>query len=226
MRFLLVLFAGISLARAAESRPLVVLLGDSIRLNYQQVVKDELMDNTRVWSPKDNCRHTAFVIENLDRWLKEAKGQPSVIHINVGLHDMFLHAKTGKTRHTIAVYEKNLRAIFAKLKKDTKAQIIFALTTAVIEDRQAKSKGYHRVVRKNTDVDRFNARARKIATEIGIKVNDLNAFMKREGTPKILRESDGIHLSPEGCKLIGQEVARVINLTLEGSTPSLPNSGK
>lgn len=216
MRLILALLFLISPVLGSAAEPLVILLGDSIRMNYQQVVKAELKDNARVWSPKDNCRHTAFVLENLDRWLGEAKGKPKVIHLNVGLHDMYLNAKTGKTRHTLAVYEKNLRAIFTKLQKDTNARIVFALTTAVIEERQAKSKGYRRVVRKNTDINRFNAQAREIAKEMNIELNDLNAFMQRTGSAKILRESDGIHLSPEGCQLIGREVARVIAKVLNG----------
>ena len=41
-------------------------------------------------------------------------------------------------------------------------------------------------------------------------MNDLNRFMKKTGPEKILRSSDGIHLSPEGCEIMGIEVARVI----------------
>lgn len=184
-------------------------------MNYQHVVKEELKNRARVWSPSDNCRHTAYVLENLDHWLKQADGKPEVIHINVGLHDMFLHAKTGKTRHTLVVYEQNLRAIFTRLKKQTEAKIIFALTTAVMEERQAKSKGYGRVVRRNTDIDRFNAKAREVAQEMSVDVNDLNAFMKNRGPEKILRESDGIHLSPLGCKLLGGEVAHTARNSLQ-----------
>ncbi len=191
---------------AAEPALLVVLLGDSIRMNYQAAVKAELKGRADVWSPKDNCAHTAYTLQNLDRWLKEAGGKPAVVHINVGLHDMFLDAKSGRTRHTLETYDKNLRAIFAKLKEKTDARIIFALTTAVMEERQAVSKGYGRVVRRNEDVDRFNARAREIAEGMGIEVNDLNAFMKRNDPSRLLRD-DGIHLSPEGCRIVGAEVA-------------------
>jgi lysophospholipase L1-like esterase len=199
---------------AADQPPLVILLGDSIRMNYQKAVTEELRGKAEVWAPKENCAHTAFTLANLDKWLTGRK--PQVVHINVGLHDMYLSAKTGKTRHTIETYDKNLRAIFAKLDKLTNAKIIFALTTAVIEDRQAKSKGYKRVVRRNTDVDRFNSRARKIAKESGIAVNDLNAFMKENGPEKILRASDGIHLSPEGCLSVGGKVADEITKRLDG----------
>ncbi|MFT5031539.1 MAG: lysophospholipase L1-like esterase, partial [Candidatus Binatia bacterium] len=55
-----------------------------------------------------------------------------------------------------------------------------------------------------------NAKASAVAKELGIVVNDLNAFMKKTGPDKILRPSDGIHLSPEGCEILGGEVARVI----------------
>ncbi len=198
-------------AAAAESPPLVVLLGDSIRMNYENVVKDKLKGKAEVWSPKENCAHSAHTLVNLEKWLAGRK--PQVVHINVGLHDMYLDAKTGKTRHTLAIYDKNLRAIFAKLSRLTDTKIVFALTTAVIEKRQAESKGYKRVVRRNEDVDRFNSRAREIAKELGVAVNDLNAFMKQSGPEKLLRE-DGIHLTPAGCETLGGKVAEMIRQQL------------
>lgn len=194
--------------KSSKSLPSVILLGDSIRMNYQTAVVEALKGKAVLWSPKDNCKHTVYMLENLERWLEGKK--PDVIHVNVGLHDMYLDAKTGKPRHTIETYEKNLRAIFAQLEKLTDAKVIFALTTAVNEKRQAESTGYKRVVRRNTDIDAYNAKAREAAKELGVAVNDLNAFMKENGADKILRESDGIHLSPEGCELMGGQVARVI----------------
>lgn len=194
--------------KSPQTLPSVVLLGDSIRMNYQAAAGKALEGKAVVWSPKDNCRHTAYMLENLERWL-DGKN-PKVIHVNVGLHDMFLNTKTDKPRHTLATYEKNLRAIFAKIDELTDAKVIFALTTAVNEKHQAESKGYGRVVRRNTDIDVYNAKASAVAKELGIVVNDLNAFMKKTGPDKILRPSDGIHLSPEGCEILGGEVARVI----------------
>ena len=101
--------------------PLVVLLGDSIRMNYQAEAAAALTGTAEVWSPKDNCRHTEFMFENLDRWL-ERRGSLRWSIINVGLHDMYLQEKTGKPKHTLATYERNLRAIFAKLDALTDAQ--------------------------------------------------------------------------------------------------------
>ncbi len=192
---------------SSESLPTAVLLGDSIRHNYQNAVRKALEGTANIWSPKDNCGHSAYTLDNLDRWLK-GQENAQVIHINVGLHDLFLNAKTDMPRHTLDTYEKNLRAIFAKLEKLSDAKVIFALTTVVDEKRQPES-GYGRVVRRNADIKIYNARARAVAKELGITVNDLNAFMKKTGPEKILT-SDGIHLSPEGCKSMGAEVARMI----------------
>lgn len=191
-----------------KSLPQVILLGDSIRMNYQGVVKEALKGKAEVWSPEDNCRHTAYYLENLDMWL--AGKSPDLIHFNVGLHDMFLDAKTGKTRHSLETYEANLRKIVAHLQEKTDAKLIFALTTVVDEDLQAKSKTYGRVVRHNTDVVAFNAVARKVAAEMGVTVDDLHSYMEKIGPEKILTPKDGIHLSPEGCETMGKEVARVI----------------
>ena len=194
---------------ASSSLPTVVLLGDSIRMNYQAAVSAALDGKAMVSAPKDNCKHTVYVLENLERWLS-GQEKAQVIHLNVGLHDMYLDSKTGKPRHTLEMYEANLRAIFNKLDQLSDAKVIFALTTVVDEKLQAESEGYGRVVRRNKDIEVYNAKARAVAKEMGIQVNDLHSFMREVGPGKILRPSDGIHLSPEGCEIIGGEVARVI----------------
>ncbi|MDA8908556.1 MAG: GDSL-type esterase/lipase family protein [Verrucomicrobiales bacterium] len=213
------LFAALTAAGAESDSPpsvlpTVVLLGDSIRMNYQAAVSDALKGKATVSAPKDNCKHTVYMLENLESWLT-GQENAQVIHLNVGLHDMFLESKTGKPRHTLEMYEKNLRAIFEKLDQLSDAAVIFALTTAVNEKQQAESEGYGRVVRRNEDIEIYNAKARAVAAEMGIQVNDLNRFMKEIGPEKILRPSDGIHLSPEGCDIMGSEVARVISEQLE-----------
>ena len=131
---------------------------------------------------------------------------------------MFLSSATGQPRHSLEVYEGNLRAIFTKLQELTDAKIIFALTTPVIESRQAASEGYKRVVRREADVVRYNARAAQIAKETGIEVNDVHGLSIRVGTDDVLRESDGIHLSKVGEEVIGKHVANVIADALRDST--------
>ena len=196
----------------SETLPVVILMGDSIRMNYQQAVVAGLKGKATVWAPKENCKHTEFLLENLEEWVKGRNA--AVVHINVGLHDIFLSSSTDQPRHSLEVYEKNLRAIFAKLKELTDAKIIFAQTTPVIESRQAASEGYKRVVRREADVVKYNAKAAQIAKEADIEVNDLHALSTRVGTYDVLRESDGIHLSKIGEEVIGKHVANVIDAVL------------
>lgn len=217
MKFRLCLFSflailpvgGVEPEASPVSLPTVVLLGDSIRMNYQAAVISSLEGKAVISAPTDNCAHTVYMLENLDRWLLGHE-DAQVIHLNVGLHDMYLDAKTGKPRHTLEMYEENLRAIFEKLDALSDAKVIFALTTVVNETHQSESKGYGRVVRRNKDIEIYNAKARTVAKEMGVQVNDLYRFMKESGPASILRPSDGIHLSPEGCTIMGREVARVI----------------
>ncbi len=80
----------------------------------------------------------------------------------------------------------------------------------MVDEKRQPESGYGQVVRRNADIEIYNAKARAVAKESGITVNDLNAFMKKTGPEKILT-SDGVHLSPEGRELMGAEVARVIS---------------
>ena len=188
--------------------PVVILLGDSIRINYQKTVMAELQGKATVWSPDENCKHTAYTLEQLEKWVKGRNA--SVIHINVGLHDLFLNAKTDQPRHSLEVYSTNLRKIFARLKELTDAEMVFALTTPVDEKRQAASETYGRVVRRNPDVIEYNQRATEIAKQAGIRVNDIYSVAVKAGVMNVIRESDGIHLSKQGEVVVGQQVARSI----------------
>jgi putative membrane-bound dehydrogenase-like protein len=195
--------------------PLVILLGDSIRMNYQQQVIADLQGRAEVWAPQENGHHSAFTLVNLDKWIGDRR--PAVVHMNVGLHDMFLNAKTGKPRHDVETYSRNLLQIFQKLNSLTDARIIFALTTPVDEQRQAASTTYGRVVRRSADIKRYNLAARAVAKSAGVAINDLDSLARQVGPGEILRESDGIHLSEYGQQVIGHQVAAQIKAALNSS---------
>ena len=203
-------------APASKQLPLVILLGDSIRINYQQAVGESLTNQATLWSPKENCKHTLYTLQNLEKWLTDQN--PDVVHINAGLHDMFLTSKGGKPRHDIEFYEANLRNIFAQLKHLTDARIIFALTTPVDESRQATS-NYGRVVRRTSDVLKYNQAARRVALAHGVIVNDLHTAILKAGKEDILKE-DGIHLSKKGQEVVGALVAQSITTQLAPSQDS------
>jgi len=186
--------------------PLIVLLGDSIRMGYQNVAIRELAGTAKVWSPKENCAHTAHTLANLGKWLQDKN--PAVIHINCGLHDMWRN-EDGSVRHSQDVYLKNLGAIFAKLKELAPgATLVFALTTPVDQDRQ-KTSNYGRIVRYNADIPLYNTAARKLAEAQGLLVDDLYSAVEEVGTQELIGP-DGVHFNPEGCKVLGKAVAAFV----------------
>jgi lysophospholipase L1-like esterase len=217
----MILCLGLAVCQGAEQEhaakdpgdrlPLVILLGDSIRINYQGTVKSELEGKVAVWSPNENCAHSLHTLQNLEKWVKGRNA--SVVHINVGLHDLFLSSKTDRPRHSIEVYSTNLGKIFAKLKELTDAQIVFALTTPVDEQRQASSETYKRVVRRNPDIVRYNQRAVEIAKKHGVRIDDIHSPAVEAGVKNVIRD-DGVHLSSKGIEIVGKQVARCLLSTL------------
>lgn len=200
-------------AQEAKDRlPVVILLGDSIRINYQGTVKSELEGKATVWLPEENCAHSLYALQNLEKWVKGRNA--SIVHINVGLHDLFLSSKTGRPRHNIEVYSENLRKIFTRLKELTDAQIIFALTTPVDEQRQASSATYKRVVRRNPDIVKYNQRAVEIAKGFSIRIDDIHTVALKAGVQNVIRD-DGVHLTKKGAEIVGKQVALCVLSALD-----------
>lgn len=189
----------------------VVLLGDSIRMGYQQVVKEALGGIADVWAPKENCQDSAFILSHLDKWL--VGKQPDIVYINCGLHDAFIDSGT-QVRRSPEKYGANLEQIFSRIKKASKgATIIFALTTPVDEKKQQKSKTYGRLVRRNKDIDALNTVAAEKAAKYGIKTDDLHGLMIKYGGGSLLI-SDGIHPDTKGADILGRHVADTIKRAL------------
>ena len=49
----------------------VMLIGDSIRLQYQPKVTELMKDTASVSGPVDNCRFSAYTLFNLAAWVHE-----------------------------------------------------------------------------------------------------------------------------------------------------------
>ena len=65
--------------------PVVVLVGDSIRLSYAPMVATRLAEKARVVSPKPNGGDSSNVLKHLQEWVIAEK--PDVVHFNCGIHD-------------------------------------------------------------------------------------------------------------------------------------------
>ena len=64
----------------------VILIGDSIRMGYQEFARAECAGTTDVWAPAENGGTSRNVLAHLDEWVISRR--PDVVHVNCGLHDI------------------------------------------------------------------------------------------------------------------------------------------
>jgi lysophospholipase L1-like esterase len=186
---------------AAQERalPKVVLVGDSIRMGYAPLVAKALDGKAIVVSPEPNGEDSGNVLRNLDEWVINQK--PDVVHINAGLHDLKLKDKSYQV--SLVDYEKNLKTILERIQKETKAKVIFATTTPILDDLHAQRKaGFDRF---EADVQKYNIAAVSVMKQAGVPVNDLHRLVESGGKEKMLG-GDGTHYTPEGYERLAAAV--------------------
>jgi hypothetical protein len=192
--------------------PRVLLIGDSISMGYTVPVRERLRGTANVVHPPVNCGPTSRGVESLQSWLGDKKWD--VIHFNFGLHDMVYYGSDGQARvepttagarHQVPLeqYEKNLEEIVRHLKK-TGATLIWCSTTPV----PAGSAG-----RVSDDSVRFNQVAAKVMKEHDIPTHDLHAF----ALPRLkeIQLPQNVHFSPEGSRVLAEQVAEAIREALQ-----------
>ena len=182
----------------------VILIGDSIRMGYEETVRAELTGLAEVWAPEDNGGTSENVLAHLAEWAISRAAD--VVHINCGLHDIKTEFDHDAAGVPLGAYAENVRGILTRLRDETDATIIWASSTPVIEARHNATKPFARF---EADVDAYNAAAAQIAEELGIVVDDLFAAVMAAGRDELLIE-DGVHFTPAGSALLGQAVATCI----------------
>jgi lysophospholipase L1-like esterase len=184
--------------------PEVVLIGDSIRMGYQDVVAEELAGLADIWFPKENGGTSANVLEHLDEWV--IRRRPDVVHINCGLHD--LRVERGSTERSIplAQYRENLAAIFSRINEQTSAITIWATSTPVNEQWHRARKDFDRC---EADVEEYNRTSTEVAHSAGAIINDLYQLVMEEGRDRMLSE-DGVHFKLTAYRRLGRAVARAV----------------
>jgi lysophospholipase L1-like esterase len=190
-------------AQEKQTLPKVVLVGDSIRLGYAPLVAKRLEGKAIVISAKPNGEDSGNVLKNLDEWVINEK--PDVVHLNAGLHDL-KHTDKGY-QVSLADYQKNLRAILDRVKKETKAKIIFATSTPILDNLHAQRKaGFDRF---EADVQKYNVAAVAVMKEARVPVNDLHKLVEEGGREKLFL-GDGTHYTPAGYEMMADIVTASI----------------
>ena len=183
----------------------VLLIGDSIRMFYQDEVKSQLGEEYEVYAPEENCRFSSYVLNSLRFWLKEFP-TPDIIHFNAGLWDSAILYPEDGCFVGICEYLKNMKSIFRELKK-TGAKIIFATTTPV-SDEKSTLQGPIPPAHRNKDIEMYNKAVLEAFLGEDIIINDLFSLMYSE-KEKYLSD-DMIHPNQLGVKLLADAVVDVI----------------
>ena len=171
----------------------IILLGDSIRLSYQDRVRELLGPDFAVWGPDDNCRFASYTLRMLYDYREQLKGA-DVIHFNCGLWDMCDLFGDGPFT-PIEVYAEQMARI-AKILKTYAPVVIFAATTPP----SPKMWGH--------DMDRvraYNAAAMAALEPLGILFDDLFTPVA-EDIDRMISE-DYLHASPYGVEVLANRVA-------------------
>ena len=188
--------------------PRILLLGDSISIGYTLPTRAHLAGKANVHRPAENCSDSGKGVRTLDKWL--GTGKWDVIHFNFGLHDVkyldekgtLVSPENGKQVASVVDYEKNLRALVARLKQ-TRAKLIFATTTPV----PAGSAG--RVQHSELP---YNAAAIRVMKENGVAVDDLHAFVAAR--QEKIQIPKNVHFTKEGYVQLADTVVASINTLL------------
>lgn len=188
----------------------VILLGDSIRMGYQEAVRQELDGLAEVWAPEENGQHSVHELLNFWQWV--ADRQPDVLHLNAGLWDCRGLLPGDFTDRCVPLehYRANVRKWLQLSQQYTAAKIIWATCTPIHEGRHHSTQDASgRPARRIGDVELYNATASEEAAALGVEINDLYSFVIANDAAKMLNE-DGVHFTPEGCALLGRKVAETI----------------
>ncbi len=186
----------------------VVLIGDSIRIGYQEVVCEQLAGRAAVWGPEQNGGTSENVLAHLEEWVLARRAD--VVHINCGLHDLKREFGGDAAAIPLGRYADNVRKILARLRAETNATVIWALTTPVNQAWHHQNKPFDRF---EADVVAYNAVAADIARTLDIVTHDLFSTINAAGRDDLLLP-DGVHFKPEGYALLGKSVAECVRETL------------
>lgn len=182
--------------------PRVLLIGDSISIGYTPAVRELLKGRANVHRIGENGGPTSNGVAKIDAWLGTFEWD--VIHFNFGLHDLKI-MDNGRHQVEPAEYEKNLRALVARLKQ-TGAKLIFATTTPVPEGKVSPP-------RNPADVPAYNAVALTVMKDTGVAVDDLYEF----ALPRLkqIQRPVNVHYTSEGYAALAQRVAASIEAALK-----------
>ena len=195
--------------------PRLLVIGDSISMNYEAAAKAELKGVVNYHRNEGNCFSSNYGMQYADYWLGNhtQKGfQWDVIHFNHGLHDLKQTGPGEPYATSLEAYKNNLSTLIKILKK-TEAKLVFCTTTPVHQSNVSK---YGR--QKGAEIA-FNKAAMEVMKEFPeIQINDLCKVVKDSTVFDECRKGWDVHYyKVEEQKILGQAVANAVKKSLEST---------
>lgn len=189
----------------------ILLLGDSIRQNYQEYVKENLKDVANVYYTNDNGRFCQFTLRYMHEWInvlsKHGEIHFDIIHFNCGLWDVLRLSNEEGLFTDEEQYVDLIKRIVKRIQfLSPGTRIIFALTTQIIEP--GFEPGVEIGERRNADIERFNEIAIEVLKELNIEIDDLWSVSK---ALPVEAHSDLVHFETDlGIQALGGQVVNCL----------------
>lgn len=204
--------------------PRILVVGDSISMNYHDAVKAALKGKANYYRNDGNGGPSDRGVVCMELWLGDYT-QPGlqwdVIQFNHGLHDL----KQGYDKETkqfttyqvpVEAYKVNLEKEIQILKK-TGAVLVWCTTTPV------PNNAFNPWANRRKDADLlYNAAAREVmARHPEIVVNDLNRFVRENPALDAWRKQADVHFWDGNLQqIVGRAVAEALEKVMAGSRNS------
>ena len=193
----------------------VLLLGDSIRMGYEEYVKEYLDGQCQVYyDAQDNGRFAFYTLWQANQFFRH-EGKFDVVHWNNGYWDMNIEPPMEEPLCPVEDYVHLLHRIIREIRRNG-AKIIFATTTPILRSGSAADNtgtGADAIAYNDQWVQTYNAAAVKVMEEEGVTVNDLYALCKED--PNYYKCEDLLHLTEEGYRRCARQTADLILRALE-----------
>lgn len=206
----------------------VLLVGDSIRLGYQQQVAELLEDDIHIYAPEENCRFTKYALWGMHAWM-ETWGNPHIdlVHWNTGIWDLHHATADGELFTSLDEYVRENERMYYQMRSYA-SKLVWAtiIPAGKVLDEKVKVNAlinseesgpapiYLGAPQKewNENVRRYNEAARRMYESHGVIINDLYAVLM----PKLEENlsEDGCHPNERGYNLLAQQVAQTIRTQL------------
>jgi len=180
----------------------ILLLGDSIRMGYDDFVKEMMPDYEIIYDSEDNSRFSSYTLWQFNQLYKKY-GSFDMVHFNSGYWDLNPECPNGESTVPIEDYIRNLKRLIEQIKY-IGAIPVFATITPVDNDEYLKGN----IPYNNDLVDKYNNAALKLMKEENVIVNDLYSLL--DDKKDKYKCSDKLHLTTMGYMKCAKQIKQII----------------